>query len=701
MKKTTHNFRRTVLAATMLSAFGPVLAQDAEMAQLIRPESSVSIGAGVWSRDRPQQGIYDDMRDGPTVGLVDLDIVKRDEASGTWISISGRKLGLNTRSLRGEYLRQGDIGAAIEYSRTPRDNPFNINTGLQGIGSEQQTVINIAPGTGANVELGTRRDGTGLRFYKNLMPGLDFNISFKNEDKDGTRHWGRGGAAEFAVEPIDSTTRQLEAKLDYTSERWQLSGGYYGSWYDNKNSLVTSVGAATYFLSLPLDNQSHQLFLDGGYNFTPTTRGTFKLSYARATQDEHLPTQDLPGLSLAGSPQNLDGRLDTTLLQLGVTSRPMKDLSVMADLRYHDLKDKTPEARFVQGTGAGACVTANPAGNQTCVENTPFSFKTITGKAEATYRLADGYSVTGGLEHREQDRHWPTGEIGNTGVDVQRVVPLRSDIEETSLRLELRRSLSETLNGSLAYSRSDRDGSAYSGAGAGPGGAPSDFINPIHIADRKRDKWRLGLDWAPIENLSLQFAYENSQDDYETSSSRPFGLIDGEAELYTIDASYAVSDDWNVTAWVARDDTEATQRNGTSLTVPASMWTDRLRDKGDSLGFGLRGKPLSALSVGADYQWTRNRSEYPQTTDAGTRNNLPNIENRLARLSLFAEYALRQDADLRFDWVHERWRTDDWTWRFANGAPFTYGSVTDGTTVTQDEHQTSNFVGARYIYRFR
>jgi len=71
------------------------------------------------------------------------------------------------------------------------------------------------------------------------------------------------------------------------------------------------------------------------------------------------------------------------------------------------------------------------------------------------------------------------------------------------------------------------------------------------------------------------------------------------------------------------------------------------------------------------------------------------------RLNLYALYALQKNAELRFDYIYERWQTDDWSWMFADGTPFTYGTTTDGTQVVQAPKQTANFIGARYIYRFR
>ena len=683
--------------------------EDDEVTRLTEPESWVSFGVGNWTSDRPHEGIYDGMRDSGPYLLLDADIVRRDDDTGTWYTFTGRNLGLDSRELKAEWLRQGKTGLSLEYSRIPRDNPFTFNTGLQGIGTASQTVSGAGgfafPLT--DVTLGTVRELAQLGIYKNLMPGLDFNISFKNEEKSGTRQWGRGSAAEFAVEPIDSATRQLEATLSYAGEKLQLSGGYYGSMYDPNIgyvSIITNgVAPPPTILSQPLDNQAHQLFLDGGYNFTSATRGTFKLAYTRATQDQHLPIKDLPAVtSLPGGPDSLDGKVNTTLVQLGLTARPMEKLSMVANLRYHDVQDDTPVRRYVE--------TSPVCASGQCVDNTPFSYTTITGKLEGTYRLPAGYSLTAGVEDRLQDRAVPVSNAnGAGGTDTQRVVPMRADVDEWTARLELRRSLSETVNGSAALAHSERDGSNYVSAAAGPGGPPSDLITPLNIADRNRDKLRLAMDWAPLENLSFQFGYEYAQDKYPHDASRPYGLQEGNAQLYSVDGNYVLNDNWQITAWYSRDTTKAFQLGSRAANGGGnSTLTDkdsRLEDIGDSVGFGLRGTAIAKLILGADVQWTRTISEYHQTllNPAATSGltPLPDIKNTLTRAGLFGEYALRKNSDVRLDLVYERWQTDDWSWQFGNGTPFTYGTTTDGTTVNAKPRQESVFAGVRYVFKFQ
>ncbi len=696
-KEMKQTFKMTALVASLLAVCGPALAEG--------PESSVSVGVGNWSNDRPQRGIYDGMRDSGGYGLLDADILKRDDTTGTWLGLKARNLGLDNREIKGEWLRQGNIGASLEYSRVSRDQPFIYNTGLQGIGTTTLRVPtpSIVPGTGTNVELGTTRDRLTGKFFKNLGVGLNFNVSFRNETKEGTRGWGRGGAAEFAVEPIDSTIRLLEATLNYSREGLQLSGGYYGTQYDNANAMVTTSltsGASPYFLSLPLDNQSHELFLNGGYNFTPTTRGTFKLSYSRATQDEGL--GNFGGTASPLAPTNLDGRLDTTLLEAGLTARPMPKLSIVANLRYRDFADKTP----VRG------IVFNAGGTPT-VFNTPFSYTNTTGKLEATYRLPQALSLLGGIEYREQDRQAPN--VGTLWV------PFRTSLDETTYNLQLRRSLSETVNGSLAYLHSKRDGSTY----VLPGDPNEDLINPLNIADRKRDKLRVMLDWSPTDRASLQFALEDSRDKY---SGNPYGLQKGSGRLYSVDASYQLSSDWQIHAWVSRDETKAreiTQRDGANANpardsgavAEADKHTD-LIETGDSLGFGVRGKVSGRLKVGGDVESFRSVNEYKQsltlldgrpryqsTIAAGTTIvPTPDITNTLLRFKLYAQYAVQKNADVRVNVIHEKWSTDDWSWMMfpASGAtPFAFGTTTDGTTVTAAPKQNSTFVGIRYLYRFQ
>jgi MtrB/PioB family decaheme-associated outer membrane protein len=702
-----HTFRLTALSAALASAYGTAFAQaeDAELAALIRPESEVSVGLGYWSKDRPRLGTYDGMNQKGAYGLLDAFINSRDERSGTWFILEGRNLGLDTRELRADWLRQGDFGVSLEYGRTPRDEPYTVLTGVRGIGSSTQRVPTPSASTLGGVHLGTMREAFGAGFNKFLSGGYDFRVNVKSEDKTGDRLWGRGGAAEFAAEPLDSNTRQIDAALSYTSQAFQIQGGYYGSWYTNRISMVDTalispagVTSSPFFLSQPLDNQAHQIFANGGYNFTERTRATFKVAYTRATQDEQIPVG--PGVAVSSTaPTSLDGRLDTTLLQAGLTQRTTNEFSWLASLRSYDSDEKTPQHRVVGPACPG------------CVDTTPLTFKTLTGKLEGTYRFRQGLSVTGGLDHSKQDRNVPVGDFSPAGFDNQRYVPFRAELDETTYRVEARRSLSETLNGRIALAHSKRDGSELT-----PGNEPQvDLINPIHIADRDRNKIRLMLDWTPIQPLTLTFNADYAKDEYGHSDARPYGLRDGKAQLYSLDAAYAINENWSLSAWYTRDQAEANQFGQRAATTGAgeAVKEANLEDVGDTFGLGVRGRFTPQLKAGVDLLYQKNVNKYPETitlTGPGsvfpvsggvTAAPLPDITNKLMRVNLHAVYALQKNAEVRVDYVYERWETDDWSWMFADGTPFTYGTTTDGTQVVQAAKQNASFIGARYIYRFQ
>ena len=218
------------------------------------------------------------------------------------------------------------------------------------------------------------------------------------------------------------------------------------------------------------------------------------------------------------------------------------------------------------------------------------------------------------------------------------------------------------------------------------------------------------LDWTPLDALNFTFNAEAAKDEYGYSAARPYGLRDGEATLVSVDAAYAITDQWKMTAWYSRDNTKASQfaqRSALAGTGDATKEA-HLEDIGDTIGVGFRGALMPRFKVGGDVLYSKNVNKYPETVTtagvvyaAGTVGPLPDIENKLLRVNLFATYALRKNSDLRIDYIHERWESDDWSWLFANGTAFTYGTTTDGTQVIQNPKQTADFIGVRYIYRFQ
>ena len=506
--KAQARFPRSLIASALLAAFGPAVAADGdeEMAQLTKPQSEVSVGVGYVNNDNQRFGQYTGLTDEDAYLLFDANIARRDDATGTWLRFTGRNVGFDNRLLRFEHERQGNWGYFIEFNQIPRFDPYTVNTGLQGIGTTTVTPVTIAPGAGANYEFKTDRDRVSVGFRKALARGLGLQVQLSNEEKEGLRRWGQGtfGTWRFLAEPIDQTTRQLDATLTYSTEKLQLSGGYYGTSFVNHNQLLT-VGGATLFagsnlMALPPDNQSHQLHLAGGYSFTQATRATFKLARGTITQDETFPTTPV-----AGAPGNLDGRIDTTLAEAGLTTRLAPALSLRASVGYENRDDKTPVFRYFP--------SQNTVGATNDGTNETRDIETTRGKVDATYRLPMAFSLTGGLEYVEKKRNSPP----------VRSVDFREKTDETSYKAELRRSVAETVTGAVSYVHSVRRGSDWlPNFGNQTTVSTGDLIAPLHLADRDRDLVRLVLNWMPTEPLSLNFRVDAAQDDY---ASRGFTCV--------------------------------------------------------------------------------------------------------------------------------------------------------------------------------
>ena len=747
-------FTQTAVALAVLAAFGPARAQD--IGELTAPGNSISVGVGAASgdeKDRARFGMFNGLRKQDYHGLFGFSYLDRDAASGRWFTVEGRNLGLDNREASFSYRRLGDLKLWGEYSELVRHDPRTINTGLVGAGTTTPTVVGLAtPGSGSELNLELKRKSVSLNAEKWFGGALQLEANFKNEEKTGARFWGTafsctatsvvgcantnaagtisGNAFFMLPEPVNSTIRQLDLKLNWSRGPLKLSGGYYGSFYTNANGSMTPTIPNTglvnilgnpatggldpilrtvlgYPVALWPDNQAHQLHLAGNYTITPKTKLNFKYAYTHATQDE-----DFLSMGLAGAPagrSNLGGVLDMTKAQVGFSSHPLDKLHLHGDLKYEEKDNKTPVALY------------NAYGTRPFT-NTVGSPKKLDGKLEASYRLPANYSVTGGVfyEHEDFGQFTPTSNVaGITGI--------RQELEETGYRLELRKSMSETLNGAISYQSADRKGDSpwlkpYAIGNNPPqpntgvfeasadctsatvGGIQNACIYnrtgifPFLFMDRNRDKVKLMANWSPSDRLSLTFFVEDGKDKY--SAPTEHGLRDTGMRMYSVDAAYALSDAWKLNGYLSRG--EQTTNAGHSTGYDAA-----LKDTADSFGLSLNGKLSARFRLGADLMYLDDVLMYKQSYDPlssvnnqvflNTVGGLPDVTYRVTRLKIFGEYALDRTSYVRVDLVHQNSKFNEWTYNY-NGTPFFYS---DNTTLNAKQDQSVTFVGASYVYRFR
>lgn len=744
MKKNMNpiRFRHSVVALAVAAAFGPAFAADEGIAALVTPESSVNAGVASASgskADRAFFGQYNGFRQNSGQLLFDVNLNKREEQTATWTTLEGRNLGNENREIKFGQQRQGAWKYYVEYGELVRNYSNTINSNITGVGTANVTVTALgnptvsagaaalaaAQGTGNNIDLKTTRKSLGLGGEMWLNPNMMVEATFKNEEKTGARIFARVatcsattygcnatfGALLMLPEPISSSTKQIELKLNFADEKLSLNGGYYGSFFvSNFGSLNPTLADATNLwnpngarlnasnaatgnvtgilqspIALPPDNQAHQLSLAGTYAFSKTTRATFRYAYTHGTQKERF-----DAMGLVGGPRGaLDGVIDTTVAQFGISSKPMPKLTLVADLRYEQKSDKTPIDRY-----RGSVTTGNPVGLTNT--NSQGSHTKIKGKLEANYQLPDGYRAGVGIDYDFRDVGRPTGTNDTSG----QAAAIRAKNDEIGYRLDLRKSMSETLNGAISVSHSTRNGSRWMRATNGTAPTEADGtlqgtgagLFSLFWADLSRDKIKGSIDWAATDNLSFQASADVSTEHYFAPSNR--GARDGKTTNLNLDVAYRVSDAWKVNGWYSRGDT-ILDINGSSGAYMAG-----LRQLGHNLGLGVRGNPSGKLEVGADFTFSYevNRTAVGVWGAASAQPNaLPTAAFRQTNLNIFGKYAVDKQSDIKVNLVHQRYYSNEWYWN-TNGTSFFFS---DGSTVTQKDQQNVTFIGASYVYKWQ
>jgi MtrB/PioB family decaheme-associated outer membrane protein len=322
---------------------------------------------------------------------------------------------------------------------------------------------------------------------------------------------------------------------------------------------------------------------------SPSVRANFKLAYSKTSQDHEFSSAGLVGAPAGVG--SLDGEVSTTLAQVRVVANPIPKLSVVGEFRYEEKEDDTPIIAYNQ-------VGTTTSTNQTTAR------ETASGKLEASYRFPWAIQGMAGLGFTSIDRSY-TSTAAYNGVSA-----LRTDTDETSWWIQVRRSMTERISGLFSYTGSSRDGSnwlapAPGGVGLVNVGDPLAQLGPNAIymptlADRDRSKFRLLLNWMATDALSVQFAIDWGKDEYDAPTQ--YALQESRFDLYTLDVNYALSDAWNINGYLSSGKQKLNQAR------PAGYILE-FDDSSFNVGVGFTGKPGEKLQVGGSLSWISNEDK--------------------------------------------------------------------------------------------
>jgi MtrB/PioB family decaheme-associated outer membrane protein len=699
--------RLGVLAAAVAAVF-PVGAQEideerrAAIHDLTAPTTEIRVGAGWLSDPARRAGMYSGLRDQGFSPILGINLARRESATGVVVQVNADGLGTDMQEGSLTWGRQGAWRVGLDYSRTIRHEPMVVNTGLTGIGSANVTVNGTAI---RPVDYSIKRDLVGTRGEYAIDRNTTMRLRFTHETKSGERVYGRGTTAsalphaiELLAEPLDRTTETLEFAVSHIRKDIQISAGYYGTLFVNHDNALFVNGGATPFtsptgaggatlpvfsyLSQPLDNNSHQIFVTGGYNVTPTTRGSFKVAKTIAQQNENF----VPGVTLNGNgsavtqipglPASLNGRVDTLLVYADLTSFAIDRVDLQANVRYEDRDDKTPVNRYLNAEAPSGTISGVTGFNK------PRSWSSLKSRLEAGYTMPEDFKAlaTWELEHQKRD-----------APEVYRKVNFRNETDESTLRLELKRNFLTAFNASVSYAEARRTGSAYllDTYTNTNGSSPSTSVNPLLWADRDRHIWKGSIDWVLQDNINIRVSHEKSNDHY---SGMSLGPRDGHREYTYADLAYAITERWNAHLWWSLDDLVAEQATQTGAGA-TQQWQARLRTRSEGVGAGLQGRFRNGIDVSVDVLYSDQSAEQRiNALTAFTTSQLPDITYRSSEIRATLGYPLDSRSGVRAQYSYVDWKSDDWTWQ---------GWVyTDGATLTQDYHQRAHFLGMTYYHRW-
>jgi len=506
-------FARTILAVS-IAAIGAGMQtcawaeSDDEVAALIRPDSSVEVGAGYVTRDSYKFGDYTGLNREGVHLIGNISVMRRDENGPGYVNIEGRNLGLDSRSLGVAAGEQGNYGVRVEYDEIVKLWSDTYGTPYLGAGTANLTLpagwvsncaTSAAPRTAVPCTTNTAASSTALmpRLNASLQPfnidskrraatvgaskqlpaGWDVDFSVRQEKKEGSRligaTFGTGGGnprAAILPEPVDYTTNQIDALLRYTGEKLQMQFGYFGSFFNNENSGMrwqnayangTNAGSTVWGaafgnilgypngygqIALPPDNQAHQVSASAGYTVSKTTRVSGSVSLGRMTQnDAFLPYSVNPGL-----------RVTTPL--------PRSSLDGRIDTAHADLKVTSmlmPKLRLHAGYRFDQRDNKTPQAIYQYIGGDSMNQAALNA---GTTRINLPGSSTRQMVDAELDYHWTTSTKVKLGFDydwAKKTFEAIKDEREATVKTEVHQHFSDTLSGGVGYAYSDRRTSDY------------------------------------------------------------------------------------------------------------------------------------------------------------------------------------------------------------------------------------------------
>jgi MtrB/PioB family decaheme-associated outer membrane protein len=617
--------------------------------------------------------------------------------------IEGQRIGLETGRLALDAGEQGKQRIRLDYRRLSTYQFDDARTPVLGAGNAALTLPSnwqaTAPTTAGmttlqenlvDLNLWQRRHSLRLDYQRALHPAWTLLAEIRQERIDGTRLLGAvtgatGGNSRAALlpGPVDYATSIATLNLAYASQALHWRMGYQGSVFTNGARALTwpalygqhpQWNMGTGFpdgrnqLALEPDNEAHQLSSGGSLVLSPSQRLQLDAALGRQRQNAgFLPytvnSVLLPAVALPR--ESLQGRVDTTRLEVRLHSRVASRLNLVSRLAYRGRDNRTAVTAFQRVRGDA--VQQQPFADARL--NRPYGLAEARAAIDANYRLTSRMRFEAGVERLHTERTFSE----------------TLHMRESSANIGLRGNLSQTvaLAGEYRYQRrrtDDYNGNRPFIATHVPGRIGADefenhpLLRKYYLSERDREQGRVHASWQAMPDLSIGAALASSRDDY------PAGFLGLEYSILrstTVDFSYAAAEHLRINGFYNTDRYRNAQA-GRSFrgNVPADAanpdrnWQVTSTDLFNTWGLGLGREQLrlrvgswqapGLLALNLDFSHSRSSGNFDNSTGAALLSApLPALGTSLDNFSLSARYAWSARASIQLALMHEHYHSKD------------------------------------------
>lgn len=798
MKIKNGNMRVSLLALAVQGALlamcaMPAHADDDEAAALKNPTNTVEVGATNTSQSSAKFGEYNGLNKSGAKAVANVSVRGGDygDSNGTkrW-AISGTDLGTTSRALGVSVDNQGSWSVGIGYDelqhnlwdtyKTPYvgsmgGNRFTLPTsllppvistvaaGTTPVGTDRASALAAINAASNQVDIYTARKNSSINAGVNLNAQWDVRFSFNHLQQSGAKLMSfgsmsaggaglpQGEAVSILPNPTNYKTDTVNLALNWRGDQAHLTTSYFGSFfrdgYDRVDFQTFAVNNAAgtsqiQTMSTAPSNDFHQLGVSGGYDFTPATKLTGGLSYARNTQNDAYVT-DAYSMVAAAPQTSLNGLVNTTHADLKLTNQTTSALVLSAGVKYDERRDKTASNFYKFNALDGA------ANHVATFANTPLSLRKTQWELAGDYRLNSDQNLRLAY-NREDVRRWcdqyavsvgiAAGASGYYPAGTNCVVATGSYDNKLSATYKVR--ATEDVNLNVGYSFSKRvttsDPNAITSRIGTNGNVnlqavpliwginSGDFrgFYPVFDASRKEQMLKAGANWQATEKLALALGGKYTDDKYDSL----WGEQKGNSWSMNLDATYGYSENGSITAYMTR---QHRQRNMTDLLrsptsansaatatalniPPGANWTDTQKDDDTTVGVGAKqgGMMASRLELGEDLTYTSGKTgyttvfNYAAATTTGltcaspqflTCGSLPEVNNHVVQFKLSGKYKLDKNSKIAAGYIYQHMKSTDY---YYNGLQAGYTPSALMPTNQQSPNYTVNYVTVSYLYNF-